>query len=49
MAHYEFNRHLSATLNVNNVFDKRYYTNIHFGNGWYGEPRSAFVNLRYKF
>ena len=48
MAHYEFNRHLSATLNVNNVFDKRYYTNIN-GGGWSGEPRSAFVNLRYKF
>lgn len=48
MSHYEFNRHLSATLNVNNVFDKRYYTNIS-GGGWFGEPRSAFVNLRYKF
>lgn len=48
MAHYEITRNLSATLNVNNVFDKRYHTNINVG-AWYGEPRSAYVNLRYRF
>lgn len=48
MAHYEITRNLSATLNVNNVFNKSYYTDINVS-GWYGEPRSAFVNLRYKF
>lgn len=48
MAHYEITRKLSATLNLNNVADKRYYTNINSG-GWYGEPRSAYLNLRYAF
>ncbi|WP_341644827.1 TonB-dependent siderophore receptor [Thauera sp. SDU_THAU2] len=48
MAHYVISRQLSATLNFNNVFDKRYYTNINSG-GWYGEPRSAYLNLRYSF
>ncbi|VFR23171.1 TonB-dependent siderophore receptor [plant metagenome] len=49
MAQYEVNRNLTATLNLNNVFDKAYFTNINANNGWYGEPRSAYVNLRYAF
>ncbi len=49
MAQYEFNRHWTATLNVNNLFDKSYFTNLAGDYGWYGEPRSAFVNLRYAF
>lgn len=48
MALYDITRKLSATLNVNNLTDKRYHTNIN-GGGWYGEPRSANLNLRYKF
>lgn len=48
MAQYAFTPRLSATLNVNNVFDKAYYTDINIS-GWYGEPRSAFLNLRYAF
>jgi len=48
MAQYEISRNLVATLNVNNVFDKTYYTDIN-DSGWYGEPRSAFLNLRYAF
>ncbi|MDP0941656.1 TonB-dependent receptor domain-containing protein, partial [Klebsiella quasipneumoniae] len=30
MARYQITENLSATLNVNNVFDKNYYTNIGF-------------------
>lgn len=48
MAHYDINREWALTLNLNNLTNKRYYTNIN-ASGWYGEPRSAFVNLRYTF
>lgn len=48
---YRINRHWSASLNLNNMFDKTYYKavgSIHGGN-WYGEPRSALLMLRGSF
>lgn len=48
MAQYRITPKLAATLNVDNLFDKHYYTNYTFG-GWYGAPRSAFLTLRYSF
>lgn len=47
MARYRFNKELSATLNVNNLLDKHYYSS-----GWgnyYGEPRSVVASLNYRF
>ncbi|MCF5518219.1 TonB-dependent siderophore receptor, partial [Pseudomonas sp. PA-3-6E] len=39
MTRYQFTKNVSATLNINNVFDKSYYTNIGFYNSAaYGEP-----------
>ena len=41
MSRYEFDKHLSASLNVNNLFDKQYYNNVGFYNGVYwGDPRT---------
>ncbi|ACE82745.1 TonB-dependent siderophore receptor [Cellvibrio japonicus] len=48
MARYEFNSQLSATLNINNLFDKTYFTSIR-NEGWFGESRSVFLNLKYSF
>jgi outer membrane receptor for ferric coprogen and ferric-rhodotorulic acid len=50
MARYQFNDQLSATLNVNNLLDKHYYTIF----SWYstytwGEPRNVRLTLNYKF
>ncbi|MNT57966.1 Ferripyoverdine receptor precursor [compost metagenome] len=50
MARYEFNKHLSASLNIKNLLDKKYYTIF----SWYstytwGEPRSVNVSMTYKF
>lgn len=50
MARYAFNPNWALQLNVDNVFDKTYYTN----NGWfsgfiYGEPRNARLTLKYSF
>ncbi|QDG71306.1 TonB-dependent siderophore receptor [Janthinobacterium tructae] len=47
MAQYQLSAQLLATLNVNNVFDKRYYS-TGMG-GYYGDPRNAMLSLRYQF
>ena len=47
MAKYEINKHFSASLNANNIFDKeyRYYP----GEGGYGDERNYTASLNYKF
>ena len=52
-AQYCLNKHWAATLNVNNIFDKKYYqtvanTNPSAGN-FYGEPRNFLVSMRYSY
>ncbi|MFP6848885.1 MAG: TonB-dependent siderophore receptor [Pseudomonas sp.] len=50
MARYQITDNLSSTVNVNNVFDKTYYTNMGFyQSGTYGEPRNFMVNTRWDF
>lgn len=50
MARYQVTEHLSATVNVNNLFDKAYYTNIGFyDSAYYGEPRNFMVTARWDF
>jgi len=50
-AQYRLNKHWSATLNVNNVFDKKYYQTIgttSSGN-WYGAPRNFLMSMQYSY
>ncbi|CAM3704012.1 Ferripyoverdine receptor [Pseudomonas reidholzensis] len=50
MTRYQFTPNLSTTLNLNNVFDKYYYTNVGFYNSAiYGEPRNFMVTTRWDF
>ncbi|MDM0026212.1 TonB-dependent siderophore receptor [Variovorax saccharolyticus] len=50
MARYEFSKQLSATLNINNLFDKKYYAGLGlFETGFYGAPRNAMLTMRYQF
>jgi outer membrane receptor for ferric coprogen and ferric-rhodotorulic acid len=50
MARYQITDSVSATINVNNVFDKSYYTNIGFYNSsYYGDPRNVMVSTRWDF
>jgi outer membrane receptor for ferric coprogen and ferric-rhodotorulic acid len=50
LANYKVDEHLSLGLNVNNLFDKKYYDGLGtFNSGSYGEPRNAVVNARWKF
>ena len=49
MSRYEFDRHLSASLNVDNLFDERYYDNVGFYNGVYwGDARTVTLSLDWK-
>ncbi|HVQ12006.1 MAG TPA: TonB-dependent receptor, partial [Vicinamibacterales bacterium] len=48
---YQFNEHWQAALNVNNVFNRRYYDTLGTTNGgnWYGEPRNFLLRLDARF
>ncbi|WP_118885576.1 TonB-dependent receptor [Arcobacter suis] len=50
MGKYEIPKNLSAQLNVNNLFDKEYYSNIVYDMQYiYGDPRNTTLSLNYKF
>lgn len=48
---YAVNHHLDLNFNLNNVFDKRYYSTITSPteSNFFGEPRNFMVTARYKF
>jgi outer membrane receptor for ferric coprogen and ferric-rhodotorulic acid len=49
MARYDFTDKVSATLNLNNVTDRKYISSLYWDQGYYGAPRNATLalNLRY--
>ncbi|MNH46296.1 Ferripyoverdine receptor precursor [compost metagenome] len=51
MARYQLTEQLSTTLNVNNLFDKKYISALDttFFSGYYGEPRNVMLSTRYSF
>ena len=50
MAKYALSRQLSLQANINNLFDKHYYSQLGMYNqGYWGAPRNASVTLRYIF
>lgn len=51
MARYQVTDQLSATLNVNNLFDKKYLSALDttFYSGYYGDPRNVMLSTRYDF
>jgi outer membrane receptor for ferric coprogen and ferric-rhodotorulic acid len=50
MARYEFNKQLSAQLNVNNATDKKTFAMFAAYNQFtYGAPRNTSLTLRYRF
>ena len=50
MTRYQITDNLSATVNLNNVFDKKYYSNIGFYNTiYYGDPRNLMLTTRWDF
>lgn len=50
MARYDFNDRLSAQLNINNIFDKKYFAMFEaYGAITYGAPRNATLTMKYRF
>ncbi len=49
MARYQINDHLAATLNLDNIFDEKYYSGMAGSYGHYGTPRNANLTMRYDF
>ena len=45
MARYKMTNNLTANLNLNNIFDKKYYLTT--GNSYYGAPTNFRVGLKY--
>ncbi|MFV0453824.1 MAG: TonB-dependent siderophore receptor [Pseudomonas sp.] len=48
MARYDINEKLSASVNINNLFDKKYFMGV-AGNGVYGAPRNVMTSLSYTY
>jgi outer membrane receptor for ferric coprogen and ferric-rhodotorulic acid len=49
MARYAFSDRLSATLNLDNVTNRRYVASLYWSQGYYGAPRHGSVSLRYAY
>ncbi|RXK14510.1 TonB-dependent siderophore receptor [Halarcobacter mediterraneus] len=51
MSKYEMNKNLELSVNINNLFDKKYYDSLdeQFLAGSYGAPRNFTFSLKYKF
>jgi outer membrane receptor for ferric coprogen and ferric-rhodotorulic acid len=49
MTGYKVNKNLDFQLNVNNLFDKEYYSGIGYNSMVYGDPRNATVSMKYTF
>ncbi|MDM0004942.1 ferric-rhodotorulic acid/ferric-coprogen receptor FhuE [Variovorax sp. J22G73] len=50
MARYQFNPRLSLQVNINNAFDKKYYSQIgYYAAGAWGAPRNVMATMNYKF
>lgn len=50
LANYDVDDHLSVGVNLNNLFDKKYYDGLGtFNSGSYGEPRNLVANARWRF
>ena len=50
MMRYQITESVSANINVNNVFDKKYYSAVpHYNAAYYGAPRNVSVSVRASF
>lgn len=51
MTSYKATENVDVRLNINDVFDKKYYqsigTNTVYGSSHYGDPRNAMVTVRW--
>ncbi|MDC4566465.1 TonB-dependent receptor, partial [Acinetobacter baumannii] len=49
MLSYQVDKNIKVQLNVENLFDKKYYEGIGANSMNYGTPRNATISMRYNF
>lgn len=49
MAQYQIDKNFTATLNLNNVADKKYINSLYWDQAFYGAPRNVTVALNWKY
>jgi outer membrane receptor for ferric coprogen and ferric-rhodotorulic acid len=50
MIRYQITESISANVNINNIFDKKYYSAVpHYNAAYYGAPRNASLSVRASF
>ena len=49
MSRYQINEHLSAQINIDNLFDKKYRNQLSFNQYGYGDPRYSSASFKYEF
>ena len=49
MAAYQVDQNIKLQLNVNNLFDEKYYEGLGVNSMVYGAPRNATLTFRYQF
>lgn len=46
---YRFTQELSGAVNLNNLFDRRYYQSVDYGQNFFGDPRNVLFSLSYSY
>ncbi len=49
MAHYDINKHVSVSLNLNNVTNKKYISSLYWSQAYYGPPMNGSVAVNWKY
>jgi outer membrane receptor for ferric coprogen and ferric-rhodotorulic acid len=49
LASYDIDSHLNLSLNVNNLFDRKYLTSLYWAQSYYAPSRNAMVTLAWKY
>ena len=50
MARYDISKNLSASVNLNNVFDREYLSGYGlYSTYYYGDPRNLMLGIKYRF
>lgn len=49
MGSYDFSPKISATLNLNNVTDRKYINSLYWAQGYYGAGRNWWLSVNYRF
>lgn len=49
LASYDIDPHFNVSLNVNNLFDRKYLTSLYWAQSYYAPSRNAMLSLSWKY